>query len=218
MPPSGPAVAGQIRCSNRELDTYMTCPKQYFFDVVLGLRGRRLISDYLVFHRCVYQVLAWMSSEQSAGRSVDHGSAAIKLDEVWVASAAKDHAYRYYRREAERLIKDAVDRIRSSSGRPLDLDWEIPLSNGIVTVRPDHITVIEAPGRNSVSIQRWRTGKPPKKPKSDEIYVLYARGAELAYPRAEATIETLYLSTNEVQTIPMTAKQIASGWKSMTWR
>jgi hypothetical protein len=153
-----------------------------------------------------------MSSEQSAGRSIDHGSSAIKLDEVWVASAAKDHAYgKYYRREAERLVKDAVDRIRSSSGRPLDLDWEIPLTNGTVTVRPDHITVIEAPGMQSVTIQRWRTGKPPKKPKSDEIYALYAKGAELAYPSAEATIETLYLSTNEVQAIPMTTKQIASG-------
>ena len=68
-----------------------------------------------------------MNSEQSAGRSVDHVSSAIKLDEVWATSAAKDHAYgKYYRREAERLVKDAVDRIRSSSGRPLDLDWEIP--------------------------------------------------------------------------------------------
>jgi hypothetical protein len=63
----------------------------------------------------------------------------------------------------------------------------------------------------SVTVQRWRTGKPPKKPKSDEIYALYARGVELSYPSAEATIETLYLSTNEVQTISMAAKQIASG-------
>lgn len=55
------------------------------------------------------------------------------------------------------------------------------MASGIVTVRPDHITVIEAPGMRSVTIQCWRTGKPPKKPKSDEIYALYARGAELAY-------------------------------------
>jgi len=59
--------------------------------------------------------------------------------------------------------------------------------------------------------KRWRTGKPPKKPQNDEVYSLYAKGAELAHPGAEASIETLYLSTNEVVPNTLTEKQMRAG-------
>ena len=153
-----------------------------------------------------------MSSEQAAGRAAEHGTTLVKLEEVWVAYGPQEHAYAdYYRREAERLLCDAVDRVRGSSGKPLDTEWEIPLAHGVVTVRPDHIRLIEEQNGKSLSVQRWRPGKPPKKAQADEIYSLYAQGAERAYPDANTSIETLYLKTNEVKVIALTPKQINSG-------
>jgi len=214
--PANPAGAvptsGSLRLSNRELETYLRCPKQYFFDSVLALGGRRTNSGYLQFHRCVYQVLAWMSSEQSAGRPADPGAVLIRLEEVWVASGPQEHPYHdFYRHEAQKLLRDAIQRVQTSSGKPLDLDWEIPVPHGVVTIRPDHITLIEEPRGKFVSVQRWRTGKPPKKSPSDEIYSLYAKGAELAHPGAQITVEALYLSTSEVQEVSLTAKNIRAG-------
>jgi len=201
-----------LKLSSREVDTYLRCPTQYFFDVVLGLGGRRTNPGYLQFHRCVYQVLAWMSSEQASGRTAEHGATLVKLEEVWVAYGPQEHAYaEFYRQEAERLLRDAVNRVRSSSGKPLDIEWEVPLAHGVVTVRADHITLLEGPKGKLLAIQRWRTGKPPKKPQNDEVYSLYAKGAELAYPDAQASIETLYLSTNEVVPNSLTEKQMRTG-------
>jgi hypothetical protein len=205
-------ASGTLKLSSREVDTYLRCPTQYVFDVVLGLGGRRTNPGYLQFHRCVYQVLSWMSSEQAAGRVAEHATTLVKLEEVWVAAGPQEHAYAdYYRQEAERLLKGAIDRVRGSAGKPLDIEWEVPLAHGIVTVRADHVTLVEGPGKKSLAIQRWRTGKPPKKPQNDEIYSLYAKGAELGYPDAQASIETLYLSTNEAVLNPLTEKQMRAG-------
>lgn len=67
-----------------------------------------------------------MSSEQAAGRAAEHGTTLVKLEEVWVAYGPQEHPYAdYYRREAERLLSDAVERVRGSSGKPLDIEWEI---------------------------------------------------------------------------------------------
>jgi superfamily I DNA/RNA helicase len=195
-------VSGALKLSSREVDTYLKCPTQYFYDVVLGLGGRRTNPGYLQFHRCVYQVLAWMSSEHAAGRTAEYSATLVKLEEVWVAYGPQEHAYAdYYRREAERLLKDAVERVRGSTGKPLDVDWEIPLAHGIVTVRPDYIALAEGPAGKSLVVRRWRTGKRPKKPSIDDIYSLYARGAELSHADARISIEALYLSTNEVEAI-----------------
>lgn len=205
-------TSGILKLSSREVDTYLRCPAQYFFDVVLGLGGRRTNPGYLQFHRCVYQVLAWMSSEQAAGRAAEHGTTLVKLEEVWATYGPQDHAYEeYYRKEAERLLRDAVKRVQRSSGRPLDIEWEVPLTHGVVTVRADHIALFEGPTGEFLTIQRWRTGKPPKKVQNDEIYSLYAKGAELAHPGAQSSIETLYLSTNEVVANPLTEKQMKAG-------
>jgi hypothetical protein len=204
--------SGNLKLSSREVDTYLRCPTQYFFDVVLGLGGRRTNPGYLQFHRCVYQVLSWMSSEQAAGKAAEHAATLVKLEEVWVASGPQEHAYAgFYRQEAERLLKGTIARVRGSAGKPLDIEWEVPLAHGVVTVRADHVTLIEGPRGKSLAIQRWRTGKPPKKPQNDEIYSLYAKGAELAYPDAQTSIETLYLSTNEAVVNSLTEKQVRAG-------
>jgi DNA helicase II / ATP-dependent DNA helicase PcrA len=206
------AVVGRVTISSREADTYLKCPKQYFFDVVLGLAGRRTNPGYLQFHRCVYQVLAWMSSERAEGRPAEQSATLVKLEEVWAAYGPQEHAYaEYYRREAERLLSDAVGRVAASVGKPLDVDWEIPLSHGIVTIRPDYASLLETATGKTLTLQRWRTGKPPKKQPNDEVYSLYAKGAELAHPDAEANIEALYLSANQIVAIDLNDRQIKTG-------
>ena len=101
--------------------------------------------------------------------------------------------------------------MRGSTGKPLDVDWEIPLAHGIVTVRPDYIALAEGPAGKSLVVRRWRTGKRPKKLSIDDIYSLYARGAELSHADARISIEALYLSTNEVEAIVLNDKQMKAG-------
>lgn len=212
--PALPPPSGTLRVSNREVETYLKCPKQYFFDRVLALGGRRTNTGYLQFHRCVYQVLEWMNSEQASGHATDENGVLLKLEEVWNSSGPADHPYKdFYRREASRLVRGAIAKFRETPGQALDADWEVPLQHGVITFRPDHIVLIQGPRNASLTVQRWRTGKPPKK-ESDEIYSLYARGAELARPGAAISVEALYLSTNETIQIPLTPKGMAKDLQS----
>ena len=65
----------------------------------------------------IAQVLAWMNSEQSVGRPADQGAVFIRLEEVWVASGPREHPYQdFYRREAQKLLTDAIQRVQTSSG------------------------------------------------------------------------------------------------------
>ncbi|MGB6688260.1 MAG: 3'-5' exonuclease [Terracidiphilus sp.] len=207
--PASPPPLGTLRVSNREVETYLQCPKQYFFDRVLALGGRRTNTGYLQFHRCVYQVLAWMNSERASGHATDEDGVLLKLEEVWNSSGPADHPYKdFYRREASRLVRGAIAKFMDTPGQALDTDWEVPLQHGVITFRPDHIVLVQSLRKASLTIQRWRTGKPPKK-ELDEIYSLYARGAEIARPDAEISVEALYLSTNETIQIPLAPKEIA---------
>ncbi len=55
----------------RELDVYMTCPRKYFYEYILGLSGGGDSAPYLKFHRCVYRVLDWHAAQRRNGLEPD---------------------------------------------------------------------------------------------------------------------------------------------------
>ena len=70
-------------------------------------------------------------------------------------------------------------------------------------MRPDHVEI----GSQGPVVRRLRTGRPPKKI-DDDIYALYHEGARQAYGKAR--VEALYLTTDEVVPVEMTAKVIGN--------
>ena len=50
-----------------DLEVYLRCPRQYFYESILGLSRSREDSGYVEFHRCVYRVLRWMGEERASG-------------------------------------------------------------------------------------------------------------------------------------------------------
>lgn len=179
------------------LDVYIDCPRRYFYEFDLGLGGRRDDSAYMQFHGCVYAVLRWLREERAAGRAIEVEEALARLADRWAEHGPRDHAYEViYRRNAEAMVRRAVDGARWSEGLADPPTREIVLRHGRVRITPDQVALPAASSAGPPRIQRLRTGHPSKTEGTKDIYALYLALAEQAYPGTGAAVETVYLSTD----------------------
>lgn len=212
-PPADDKVAPP-RYNERHLDLYMRCPRQYFYERVVSLTGKREDSAYAQFHSCVYETVGWLRREEAAGRDVREDEAREKLREVWEEKGPRAHAYEeVYRERAEEMVKRAVTDQGVAEGEVSQPAWEVPLSNGRVVVRPDWVEVINDGARTSVVVRRVRTGRPSDAEPKDKVYALYHAAARTHYPSADLTVKIVYLSTGDVQESAMNDKQVAGHLK-----
>ena len=197
--------------TERALGVYLDCPRQYYYEFVLGLGGKREDSAYLQFHLCVHRVLRWISEEISAGRAITAAGLQDKLNEIWEIHGPREHPYEnIYRGEAEGMIKRAFNRRSGSKGRTPNLEWEIPLTYGKVALKPDHAEIIGEGTSSTLLIQRLRTGRRSKSESDKEIYALYNWAAQKNDLQIPVHMEILYLSNDETEKIEMSNKKVAS--------
>ena len=189
-----------------DLDVYIRCPRQFFYEYVLGLSRRREDSGYVQFHRCVYRVLHWMAEERASGKPADEAAALSHLAEVWEEQGPHGHVFEeLYRTAAADLVQRAARRPFTSCGPTTRPRWEVPVRLGRICLIPDHVEV-----RNDGSeiVERLRTGRPTKSEASKNIYGLYAAAARDAEPRVPRSVQVRFLSTDEVNPIDLKPRTI----------
>jgi len=197
----------------RSLDTYLRCPRRYFYEEILGLVSVPDGSAYLEMHRCVHQVLRWIQSEVGSGGSIDLSEAARRLDDAWQASGPHGHAYEsLYRAAADGLVTNGVAealrrRGRGTESRP---QWSIQLTHGTVTVSPDEVDIVREAGQTAVILRRLRTGRPTQSESEKPLYALYHAVAQATYPAEATRVEISYLSTRTVERVELKKATIAS--------
>ncbi|MGI8546813.1 MAG: UvrD-helicase domain-containing protein [Gemmatimonadaceae bacterium] len=199
--------------SARVLDTYLQCPRKYYYEEVLHLSATRDDTAYLEMHTCVYRVLRWMVDEGTGGRTVDATAAADRLAQVWAEAGPKAHPYEaIYRAAAEQLVARAVDHTERTRGRGRSSqpDWVISFPYGRVTVTPDHVEVVGEGSGASVVVQRMRTGRPSSAETAKPIYGLYHAAAEAAHPGVTPRVEVVYLAAETIDVVTAKPQTIRS--------
>ena len=99
-----------------DLEVYIGCPRQFFYQCALGLSRRREDSGYVEFHRCVYRVLRWMAAERASGNPADEAAALACLAEVWEEQGPQEHPFR-------ELYCQGRRQVRTEGGGKLDHPW-----------------------------------------------------------------------------------------------
>jgi DNA helicase-2/ATP-dependent DNA helicase PcrA len=187
------------------LDQYLRCPRQHYFQRILGLRGRSLDSGYVQFHQCVYDVLSWMQEQRVLGRVVDEADAHAHLAVQWEEKGPRNHPYEtMYRDQAALLVARAVQWMTAGEHRMAQESWEVPLQYGRVRFTPGMIEVAD----QEVVVGRLRTGRVGSNEHEKNIYALYHRGAEQAFPKARRRIQVISLSGDRVGEIPLSQKVV----------
>ncbi len=187
-----------------ELDHYTKCPLSYYYEYVIGLKGRRVPSAYVQFHRCVYDVVRWADNVIAAGGTMDEQAVRDRLAAVWPTLGPVGHAFEgIYRQNAEAMI------LRAVTGTPAALRMEKPaqrekrLHYGRVRFAPDRVRIQDNGKR---VLQRIRTGKiRSDEVREKDIYALYLTAAQ-SDPSALPEIEIMSLSTGDVQQVTLSEK------------
>lgn len=193
------------------LELYMRCPRQYYYEADLGLRGRRTDSSYLQFHRCAYDVIRWLLHERAASTVLTQEAVQERLTAAWEEGGPRNHPYEtIYRQHADLLVSQAFARCVQSAGQTGRPTWEVPLTYGTVSFTPDFTEVRQGTAGESIVVQRWRTGRLSQSERDKEIYALYQAGAERVYAAAKRSIQIVSLSTNQVEDIRLPERAIAT--------
>jgi len=188
------------------LDVYIRCPRQFFYEFVLGLSGKREDSAYVQFQNCVYRVLRWMADERANNQPADVAAALTRLTQVWAEQGPRDHAYEaLYRRSAEAMVLRAAGRPIRSRGPAVRPEWEVQLPHGRVRFKPDHVEALED---GSEVVERLRTGRRSSSELNKDIYSLYQVAAREASPQVLRRVQVRYLSTDHVEPVNLSQRTI----------
>jgi DNA helicase-2/ATP-dependent DNA helicase PcrA len=191
------------------LEQYLRCPRQYYYQHVLKLRGRHLDSGYVQFHRCVYDVLSWLQDQRAQGQLVDEEDAHAQLAVLWEEKGPRDHPYEaMYRDQAALLVVRAVRWTTVSAFRRSREPWEIPLLYGRVRFTPDMIELTDHDANALVVVRRMRTGRVGSSEREKNIYALYHRGADLVFPTAQRKIQVISLSGERIEDISLKQRTV----------
>jgi hypothetical protein len=196
----------------RELDVYLSCPRKYLYEFVLGLSGKRDDTAYLQFHKCVYDAIRQVKAEHQRGKPASDRIAQQYLDDAWDKRGPKDHFLEgIYKEAARSMVTNAVKRIRAAANL-VSTDLEVTLPAGKVILSLDHAEVSDESDADNkmLFVQRFRTGRPTKKESEKPIYGLLHKAAADSHPESELRMQILYLGSDYAEDVPMTDKKIAS--------
>tara|TARA_R110002072_G_scaffold265241_1_gene424141 strand:+ start:5166 stop:8420 length:3255 start_codon:yes stop_codon:yes gene_type:complete len=195
----------------RNLDVYIMCPRQYYYEQVLELPRGRADSAYVTFHRVVYRVFGWVSQERRDGRPVSREAGFRQLDKVWKELGPTSHVYAdLYFRHARAMVALVVERAGSGRVPCESMEWSVPLPNGTVRITPD--LVKRGSGRSLPTITRLRTGAPTRTQSSKDLYAILDLAAAKAFPGGHR-LEILYLSTGTVEAVQLSDTKIRTRLK-----
>ena len=188
----------------KELDQYIICPKQYYYEAVLGLPGKNEDSTYLHFHLFLYDILGWIREHAYQNIVVNESALRDQMDAVWETVGLTGHPFEaLYQKKAQEMLARALSLhnqdTRIVKSEPIALE----LQAGSVTFMPDQI---EVRPDNSRVFRRIRTGKLSSSELDKNIYAIYQTAAEqtnsIVFP------EVFSLTSGEIQPITLTDRRI----------
>lgn len=200
-----------------DLDRFLRCGRDYFYTNILGLKAVGDKSIYLKFHACVYDTISSMQSiKQLENIELTEETAMNRLNDFWMAAEVDKHPYSsIYLARAEDIIRRMFRKLANSNpnNEIIKPTYEIDLNNGKVRVRLDAVEMVENGQEKTAVIRKYKTGKSPKKPVPDDIDVLMTVAVQKNFPDAKPLLQKIYLSNDEVQEIPISAKVIENRLK-----
>jgi len=201
--------------TERQLGTYLKCPRKFFYEQRLYLSGKGEETAYLRFHACVYETLAWLAGERMAGRLVEGSadafqeSAQAQLTQLWRAKGPVGHVYEsFYREQAALMVERAVRHYSRARGQLFHQTWTIERLGALISITPDYMELIEGAGGAIVLFRQTRTGKPPARTPDDDAYALFYAVTAEHFPQARPRVEILYLSTDEIIEVNLSQRTI----------
>lgn len=191
--------------TQRELNTYMQCPRRYRYEHVDGIAGAGSSTGYVKFHGCVYRTIAWLEDARARREPVDAAKAAAQLEKEWTERGPADHGFEpFYRKSASAMVSAMANLVGTEEGSYERGEWSVDVSGRTVSVKPDRIVIGQD---GSVRVQRIRTGRQTKSEPDNALYALLRKGANDRYGASKVSVETLYAAQATSVSVPVHRKE-----------
>ncbi|RUL81894.1 ATP-dependent helicase [Tautonia sociabilis] len=181
--------------SYRAIETYLECPRRYYYEFALELSGGEESSPYLKFQSALHATLSWMRETTTAEERCD--GLGDRFREDWARFGPQGDAFeRLYRQAAERMLKNALD-VMGGAGLATERRATLPSSGAVIRCRADHI---EASAREIV-IRRLKASRLAKKEKAKPRYALWLLAVQCDHPGCNISFEHVSLVNRERQIV-----------------
>ena len=176
----------------RDIELFLSCPRRYLYQIVLGLSGDREDNGYVRFHRAIYRVLRWMGKQRE---TIDAEELNTEFEATWSEIGPHDHPLEaLYRAAAWRLLEPWRGRLRA--GVDFGKTLAIVLNGHTITVPIDEAEK----SSDGFVLRRVRTGRPPSRPDQRHLHALMLAAGQDNMLGA-GRFEIQYLTTND--TVPV---------------
>jgi DNA helicase II / ATP-dependent DNA helicase PcrA len=191
--PSGPTLEPpEARDSwpARAIETYLDCPRRFYYAEVLRLGGGETATPYLKFQSALHASIGWLR-ETPSGEERQAG-APIRLAENWEKIGPKGHPFEsIYRAAAEKMLATAVNLME---GESLPAELLLTIGGGVVvTCRADHIGV-EADG---IVVRRFKASRLADRETPKARYAIMQAAVRRQNAGASVHFEHVSLQTGE---------------------
>lgn len=179
--------------TSREIETYLDCPRRFYYDHALALSGEDASSPFLKFQKSLHSTLSWMRTSASADDRRD--GLAARLQEDWERFGPTDHSFEpLYRRMAEAMIGTAA---AIMDGESLTAERQVTLPNNgvIISCRADHIQRAEG----GIAIRRLKTGRLAKSEDTKPRYIMVQAAIQVDHPDETVYVEHISLLNGDSQ-------------------
>jgi DNA helicase II / ATP-dependent DNA helicase PcrA len=171
------------------IETYLECPRKFYYGEVLQLRPRDGRTAFLKTSSALRSSIEWLqhtaSAEERAAGMAEQFSAA------WAEKGPQGHALEaLYQQAAQQMLQTAAALMQ---GKILPLDLSLSVEGGVkVTVRADHI----ASNGGKIVIQRFKQGRLAKSGERQKMrYFVLQAAARRQYGAAAVEFEHVSLLT-----------------------
>jgi superfamily I DNA/RNA helicase len=174
----------------RAFETYVDCPRKFYYDEVLTLKGDDARSPFRKFQDALHATLSW--ARKTISREERRTGKKAQFEADWAKRGPVGEAHEaLYRTIAEKMLDAALDNMEGESLQ-VEFNLKLPRTGVVVHCRPDHIHSTE----KGVVIQRLKAGRLAKK-EEKRRYVLWEAAACEDHPNATITFEQISLLDGE---------------------
>ncbi len=183
----------------QEVEQYIRCPRQFYYDRVLNLRGSAPKTSYGAVMRCVWSALSWIQEERRQGREVTTEAGIQRLEILWEEMEILESALLPQLRSfAEQVVTHAC-RVASERRAGETQELEVELPQGRIRVFVDYVEERED---GTLVVERQHPRRPADDDHTSPQIALIREGIRQKKGKsASIEMQLRYLTTGETRAV-----------------
>tara|TARA_R110002124_G_scaffold267777_3_gene435195 strand:+ start:64371 stop:67724 length:3354 start_codon:yes stop_codon:yes gene_type:complete len=197
--PSAPTLTA------RDIEDYERCPRRFYYERIVGLRGDAVESTYRAAHRCLLQVI---DAARESSTPLTEDAITEIFQTAWSESGLVDHVYeRPYRELTQTMLSSLRPILARGLGKPVPI--VVRLGTTDIEIHPDQVEI----GAAGTTLRSIRSGRPSSTEADRLANSLLLKAAEQMHG-SRTSVESFHVATGETTSVTQTPAKLRNRLES----